>query len=329
MKLRTVLLFPLSLKYAYVVLFRNKFYDWGLFKSHSFKTPSICVGNISLGGTGKTPMIDLLINHYQNKKIVVLSRGYGRKTKGLIHANINSTAQEIGDEPKQLLDAHPSIDMVVAEKRVQGMNYIEDQIKPDLILLDDAFQHRSVKAKVNVLLTIFSKPYFKDYYFPLGSLRDHKISTARADVILVTKSPYDLSSSQKSDFAIQFKQYKPVFFSHIAYSEQLLGTDDALLLEDLHGKKVHLVTGIAKAKLLVDYLKSRGIKFSHFNYKDHHNYSDKDINTFSKGAQLILTTEKDYTKLKGRCKDLYYLPIKHQIDGQESFFEALDQLVFN
>ncbi len=327
MNLRTVLLFPLSLKYAYVVFFRNKFYDWGVFKSHSFKTPTICVGNISLGGTGKTPMIDLLINHYQNKKVVVLSRGYGRKTKGLIHAHSNSTASEIGDEPKQLLSMHPEIELVVSEARVKGMQYIESQIKPDLVLLDDAFQHRSLKAKVNILLTTYSKPYFKDYYLPLGTLRDHRISVNRADMLVVTKAPKQVCLTDKSEFKSQFTTTKPIHFAHLEYAEQCIGEVNTLSVEELKNSKVNLVTGIANPKPLLDYLTQKGIELSHYKYKDHHQYTSKDVECFTENSDVILTTQKDFVKLKGMCDSLYYIGIQHQLEQEDLFFNSLDQLL--
>lgn len=327
MNLRTVLLFPLSLKYAYVVFFRNKFYDWGLFKSHSFKTPTICVGNISLGGTGKTPMIDLLINHYQNKKVVVLSRGYGRKTKGLIHAHSNSTASEIGDEPKQLLSMHPEIELVVSEARVKGMQYIESQIKPDLVLLDDAFQHRSLKAKVNILLTTYSKPYFKDYYLPLGTLRDHRISVNRADMLVVTKAPKQVCLTDKSEFKSQFSTTKLIHFAHLEYADECIGEMNTLSVEELKNLKVNLVTGIANPKPLLDYLIQKGIELSHYKYKDHHQYTNKDVEHFTENSDVILTTQKDFVKLKGRCDSLYYIGIQHQLEQEDLFFNSLDQLL--
>jgi len=327
MNLRTVLLFPLSLKYAFVVFFRNKFYDWGLYKSHSFITPTICVGNISLGGTGKTPMIDLLINHFQNKKVVVLSRGYGRKSKGLIHANSNSTALQIGDEPKQLLDTHPEIELVVSESRVKGMQYIESQIKPDLVLLDDAFQHRSLKAKVNILLTTYSKPYFKDYYLPLGTLRDHRISVKRADMLVVTKAPKQVCITDKSEFKSQFSTTKPIHFAHLEYAEQCIGEVNTLSVEELKNLKVNLVTGIANPRPLLDYLVQKGIEVTYFDFKDHHQYTENDVEQICHNADVILTTQKDFVKLKGRCDYLYYLGIQHQIEQEDSFFNSLDQLL--
>ncbi|NVJ63551.1 MAG: tetraacyldisaccharide 4'-kinase [Flavobacteriaceae bacterium] len=327
MNLRTVLLFPLSLKYAFVVFFRNKFYDWGLYKSHSFIIPTICVGNISLGGTGKTPMIDLLINHFQNKKVVVLSRGYGRKSKGLIHANSNSTALQIGDEPKQLLDMHPEIELVVSESRVKGMRYIESQIKPDLVLLDDAFQHRSLKAKVNILLTTYSKPYFKDYYLPLGTLRDHRISVKRADMLVVTKAPKQVCLTDKSEFKSRFSAVKPVYFAHIEYADHCIGEASTLSIEELKDLKVNLVTGIANPRPLLDYLVQKGIEVTHFDFKDHHQYTENDVEQICHNADVILTTQKDFVKLKGRCDYLYYLGIQHQIEQEDSFFNSLDQLL--
>lgn len=327
MNLRTVLLLPLSFKYACIVFFRNKFYDWGWFKIHSFTTPTICVGNISLGGTGKTPMIDLLINHYKNKKIVVLSRGYGRKTKGLIHAHIHSTALQIGDEPKQLLDMHPEIELVVSESRVKGMQYIESQLKPHLVLLDDAFQHRSLKTKVNILLTTYSKPFFKDYYLPLGNLRDHRISVKRADMLVVTKAPKQVCLTDKSEFKSQFSATKPVHFAHLEYADQCIGEATTLSIEELKDLKVNLVTGIANPKPLLNYLAQKGIQVTHFKYKDHHQYTENDLEHIRQNGEIILTTQKDFVKLKGRCDSLYYLGIQHQIEQEESFFKSLDQLL--
>ena len=197
MQLLKMLLFPFSVLYGIVVYFRNRFYDWGVFKSKSYKTAIICVGNLSLGGTGKTPMIELLIGLLRNThKVAVLSRGYKRKSHGFVLANVNSTVEDLGDEPYQIFSKFLDVTVAVDSDRQNGIAILERDIKPDVILLDDGFQHRKVKPGLSILLTSFTSLYSNDWYLPTGKLRDSRREAQRADFIIVTKNPVDSKEAQ-------------------------------------------------------------------------------------------------------------------------------------
>ena len=305
--------FPFSLLYFLVVYLRNLCYDFKFFKSNVFKTPTICIGNLSVGGTGKTPMIIYLIELLQHDyKIAVLSRGYKRKTKGFLLATENVTVQDLGDEPYQIYTKYTNISLAVDSDRSNGIKILERIVKPDLILLDDAFQHRKVRPSLSILLTTFSKPYYNDWYLPTGDLRDSIKESARAAIIIITKCPENSSKNEHDQIIKQIKPkaYQKVLFSKISYSNLLIGEDKEMTLIDLKEKDFSLVTGIANPKPLVDYLKSKNLTFKHYNYPDHYFFKENDFTKFSK-HELIITTEKDYTKLKGKLDNIMYLEIKH------------------
>ncbi|WP_394975669.1 tetraacyldisaccharide 4'-kinase [uncultured Croceitalea sp.] len=322
MQLLRKIAFPFSLIYALVVYLRNSFYDMGVFKSSSFKTPTICIGNLSVGGTGKTPMIEYFLHLSNGYKLAVLSRGYRRKTKEFLLASKTSTVEELGDEPFQLYSKFKNITVAVDADRCSGIRNLENSVKPELILLDDAFQHRKVKPSVSILLTTYSNPYFKDWYLPTGDLRDSKKEAGRAKFIIVTKCPSEITPLEKEKIimSIRPQEHQKVLFSKLTYGNYLVGVDKKIEFKDLKGKYFSLVTGIANPKPLVNYLKVNGNSFEHFEYADHHFFNQEDISTFSKN-ELVITTEKDFTKLKGRCDNLYYLEVKHDF-----FDEGEDEL---
>lgn len=257
-----------------------------------------------MGGTGKSPHLNYLIEllRVNNKKVSTLSRGYGRKTKGLIEGNTNSTSDVIGDEPSMYINKHgDSIHTIVSENRWTGIQYIESKYpENEVILLDDAFQHRKVKSGLNILITEFDRPYFNDWLFPVGRLRESKIGAHRADVIIVSKSPSTLSESEKKHFLNRIKlDDKKVFFSSILY-------------EDLHPisrninrvENVLLVTGIGNPTPLLTHL-SENYNVEHISFPDHHQFSDSDIatihkkfDTFASRDKVVVTTEKDFMRLK-------------------------------
>ena len=350
MKIR-MLLWPLSLLYAWVLRLRHLFYDLGLFKSESFNTPTICVGNLSLGGTGKTPMIALLIEYYSSKglQIAVVSRGYGRKSRGLIEANAASNSYEIGDEAFQLYKSFPQIRMVVCASRVAAMTYLEagnshevsgkenspepinsgSHAIPDLVLLDDAFQHRAIKAQFNILLTTYHKPYFKDFYLPAGTLRDHHLRVKKAQVVVVTKSPGQIDAIKKASFVsrLNLMPNQPVFFSHLKYDNLLIGLNKSIPLNTLKGEEVALVTAIANPEPLVSFLEKQGIIMHHLRFADHHYFSKREIESLKK-HQKIICTHKDFVKLSAAIPQLFYLPVSHDFIESELpfFYKALPEL---
>lgn len=323
MRLLRILLFPFSVLYGIVVYFRNRFYDWGIFKSISYKTPVICVGNLSVGGTGKTPMIEVLITLLSDTyKVAVLSRGYKRKSKGFVLANANSTVEDLGDEPYQIFSKYADVTVAVDADRQNGIAILERDNKPDVILLDDAFQHRKVKPGFSILLTTCNNLYVSDWYLPTGNLRDSKVEASRADIIVVTKNPSD--STEKDHLKIKNKlNAKPnqkTFFSYLDYDTVLKGNGPLKTLTDLANEKITLVTGIANAKPLLKFLNENGISFEHMRFKDHHDFTEQDFRSIASKPNII-TTEKDYMRLKSRINACNYIAIKHAF-----FEEGMEEL---
>lgn len=330
MKLLRKIGFPISLVYGLVVYIRNILFDTGIFKSHSFSTPTVCVGNLSVGGTGKTPMIEYLIALLkENRKLAVLSRGYGRKSTGFVKAGTTTTVQQIGDEPFQIYKKYPEVTIVVDSDRRHGISLLEAKEKPDLILLDDAFQHRKVRASISILLTAYGQLYVDDWYLPTGNLRDSKREAHRADLIVVTKCPSNLSLEKQGEIMKKLSplKHQHILFSSLVYDTVLLGNSGTLTLEELRDKKVLLVTGIANPKPLVTYLNEASIPLEHLEFGDHHFFTEKEIDLFNTKA-LILTTEKDFVRLEGKVDNLYYIRIEHRFlgDGRKQLLEALASL---
>ncbi|MFD2725488.1 tetraacyldisaccharide 4'-kinase [Hyunsoonleella rubra] len=330
MKLLRKILFPIVPVYFIVTWCRNKLYDWGIKSSTSFDFPVICVGNLSVGGTGKTPMIEYLIRLLKDENsLSTLSRGYKRKTEGFQLANEDAIAQTIGDEPYQFYHKFGSeVQVAVDGNRVNGIQQLRKLSNPpNLILLDDAYQHRKVKAGFYILLTTFNNPYFKDIVLPTGDLREPRGGAQRADIIVVTKCPPNLSEAEKSQFvnSIKPKEGQSVFFSSIGYADEVLSERSKKKLTEL--ESFTLVTGIANAQPLVDHLKRKGLSFEHLSFNDHHEFTEKDIALLEKKF-MILTTEKDFMRLKHyHCLmgKLFYLPISVSMDEPEQF----DNLVKN
>lgn len=322
--------FPFSLIYALVVYIRNFLYNQGLLSSKAFKTPTICVGNLSVGGTGKTPMIELLIAMLPSRKIAVLSRGYRRKTRGFILISSQSNAEQVGDEPLQIYTKYPRVDVAVDEDRQRGISILEEQVSPDVILLDDAFQHRKVRAEFSILLTAYGKLYMDDWYLPTGNLRDSKREAKRADVIIVTKCPENLSEAEQSAITskIHPSESQEVLFSQLVYDDQIKGFNAGITLGTLRQKEITLVTGIANPDPLVRYLEGVGLQFEHLAFKDHHFFTDKEIDLLN-SKSFILTTEKDYMRSKDRIDNLSYISVKHKLlgKGQEALLRRLNNVL--
>jgi len=309
--------FPISLVYAGVVHLRNLMYDYEVLPSKSFKTPIICVGNLSVGGTGKTPMVEYLIEQLKKKyKITVLSRGYGRRSKGLVWAESSSTVEELGDEPYQMYTKFPDVTMVVDHNRAQVISLLEENMDLEMVLLDDAYQHRKVTAGFSILLTAHDELYSDDWYLPTGNLRDSKREARRANIIVVTKCPRDLDEETQGEIIRKLKptEDQDVIFSYLDYDQELKGNIEPLKLEELKNREVTLVTGIANPKPLLNFLEDNEIQVDHMKFRDHHFFSPKEVEMFRKKA-LVLTTEKDFTRLSGRLNNLCYISIKHKFLG--------------
>lgn len=311
------LLFPFSVLYDFITRLRNWAFDNGVLKQDSFDIPVIAVGNLSTGGTGKTPMIEWLIAHYSDKKIAVLSRGYGRDTRGFIEINNTHTASQVGDEPLQIKTKFGSkIVSAVCEKRVDGIKKLLTDHDLDLILLDDAYQHRYVKASHYVLLTSYDSPYYKDYLLPTGHLRESKSGAKRADTIIVTKCPKDINAAQKSAILnkINAAAHQQVCFSMISYDDKLQNNKSPFQLDTISQSTVTAVTGIANPAPFIEYLKDRFI-VEHLEYDDHHRFRESEIATI-KSKDIVITTEKDYTRLAPwQLPNVHYLAMKMEFIG--------------
>ncbi|MBJ7879084.1 tetraacyldisaccharide 4'-kinase [Gelidibacter salicanalis] len=333
MKLVRYLLFPVVPIYYMVTWLRNKLYDLGIKKSTAYNFPVICVGNLSVGGTGKTPMIEYLIRLLKAEHhVATLSRGYKRQTKGFIIADQTATPMSIGDEPFQFYQKFDDIIVSVDADRVHGISQLTAlQNAPEIILLDDAFQHRRVSAGLNIMLTAFDDLYTEDILLPTGNLREPRQGAKRADIIVVTKCPENLSDQKKKDLVNKMKPlaHQEVFFGSISYSNDIRTSKDSVALSTLKSKAFTLVTGIANPKPLVAHLETLGLQFEHLQFKDHHDFSDRDIDHL-KTKGIILTTEKDMVRLQSRfaeSKSLYYLPIEMKIDRAQHFDQLIREFV--
>ena len=308
------ILFPLAFLYWLVTFIRNWLYDKGIFKSFSFDIPIIAVGNLSVGGTGKTPQIEYLIRLLSdNYKVAVLSRGYKRTTKGFILADENASASSIGDEPFQFYSKFPNIQVAVDANRKSGIeNLLQLPNKPDVVLLDDAFQHRKVKAGFYILLTAYDDLFCDDNILPFGNLREPSSGKKRADMIIVTKCPKDLSELAQQKIKEKLKVKQQVFFTTIQYDDCVFGNDSQLLVSEIQSESKVLVAGIAKPKLFFDFLKIEEDETLVF--PDHHHFSKQDCELILAKAngRKIITTEKDFVRLNGLLPkaQLFYLPIK-------------------
>ena len=321
--IKKILFWKLSIQFSLVTSIRNFIYNIGVIKSRQFNLPIISVGNLVLGGSGKTPTIEYLIRLLsRNYKIAVLSRGYGRKSNGFIIADSNSDANLIGDEPMQYYRKFKNIIVSVDSNRVRGVNkLIKLNSKPEIILLDDAYQHRRVKPGMSILLTKFNDLYSDDNIFPLGNLRESKSNANRADIIIVTKCDKNISKDQKRHIIqkLNIGDNQKIYFSSIKYSKMLYDKESSKLLSEFKNIKFTLVTGIANSSHMVNYLKDNDFNFNHLSFKDHHNYSDSDISNINNN-EIVITTEKDYVKLYSRVTiKLFYLPIEFLIHNEEEF----------
>jgi tetraacyldisaccharide 4'-kinase len=311
------LLYPLSLIYELYTSFRNFLFDLGIIDSIEYKIPTIGIGNLSTGGTGKSIAVDYIIGKFKNKnKITTLSRGYNRNTKGFIQASNMSTAYEIGDEPFQFYSKHPEINVVVCEDRRKGMNIILKNL-PDtnLCIWDDVFQHRFVKPGLMILTTTFQYPFYKDEILPIGNLRENISSAKRADLIVVTKCPDNLSQKDKVSFieSLNPSDNQKVFFSSLTYLQKIKSDSKEVDIRVLLDDDFILVTGIADSSYLVNFLKNKALKFKHLKYSDHYNFNKSSIDKITGLSlnKIILTTEKDFGRLRPKInnRDMYYIEV--------------------
>ncbi|MBO9617989.1 MAG: tetraacyldisaccharide 4'-kinase [Niabella sp.] len=334
-KKKNKLLLPVSWLYLTGVRFFNFLYDSGLKQSTSFSLPVICIGNLSVGGTGKSPMVEYLVRLLKDQyKIAVVSRGYGRKTKGVLVADRNSTAAHLGDEPMQFHQKFPAVTVAVGERRAEAMQTILPDQKPEVIILDDAFQHRAVKAGFNILLTEFTNIFTGDYYLPAGQLRDLRSNYTRAQCIVVTKCPERLTqdAAHLATRSIQLKEQQALFYATLAYDPPVPVFGGTELHFD-SVKTLLLVTGIANPLPLQTELEKHGKAIVPFYFDDHYDFQEPDIDRILQafkglpaGTAAMITTEKDSTRLQQFKEQLqhfpvYALPVRHRFlfGGMEKF----------
>ena len=337
-----VLLLPFAFLYAIGVWFRNWLYDKNIIKTTSFGLPLICVGNLSVGGTGKSPMVEYLVRLVSPKfKTAILSRGYKRKTKGYALAGEGTTAIDIGDEPMQFYRKFPHVPVSVGEVRIEAIpQLLHDHSDTQVIILDDAFQHREITAGFNILLTEYANLFTRDFFLPTGDLRDEKRSKKRADVIIVTKCNPALDEDEKKALVdeIEPAPMQKIFFTTIDYGKPYhIITRENIALEEQ--TEVLLVTGIANPRPLKEYLEEWVYSYHLMSYGDHHIFSMIDwrdiknrfdkIDTINK---IILTTEKDAMRLMKFEHELagmpfYVIPVEHKFLFDEA--PDFDMMVVN
>ena len=321
MKLLQSVLFPFSLLYGTIIALRNILFDKGILNTQTPKIPNVGVGNLSVGGTGKSVVIDYIISIFKEQySLVLISRGYKRKTKGVIVANSNSTAYEIGDEPYQFLSKH-NVGIIVSEKRERALKVISEFKKlPDIILFDDIMQHRFITPQCLIVTTTYSEPFFRDNLLPAGRLRESPKQIKRAQIILINKCPDNISIKDQTLFIDKIKPLAcdRVYFTTIAYENSVKNKLKSINLSSIKNSFL-LITGIANPKYLVDYLNKKGLDFLHLKYPNHHNFKEneiKEIRRQQKGRKII-TTEKDFGRLENyfTSNELFFIPIKLKFIG--------------
>ena len=329
-----VIMYPISWIYGSIITIRNLLFDLKIFKSIKYDIPIICVGNLSVGGTGKTPHVKHLIHILKNKNICVLSRGYGRKKKGLQIAKDTSSFLDVGDEPLEIKKEFPNCIVIVCSNRRYAINYIiKKHPKTDIIIMDDGFQHRWVDASLYIILNNYNNQIYNDKIMPLGRLRDFTKELYRANIIITTKCPDKIDIKEKKDIIqkLNISENQKIFFSKIDYQVVTSIFDGRKTIKLSKELDVLLITSISNPELLINKIDLEVNSLTFLKFKDHHNYNKNDINyilhTFNKiksDKSVILTTEKDKVKLESFIEDftdidIYYIPISIIINNQKEF----------
>ncbi len=336
-----ILLYPLSWLYGVVVFFRNRLYDLNILKSREFDTPVISIGNITVGGTGKTPHVEYLVNLLKEKyNVATLSRGYKRKTKGFRVAETVSTVAEVGDEPLQIKNRFPEITVSVCENRVDGVEKLldsENEKSPDVIILDDAFQHRRITPGINILLIDYNRQIKEDHLLPAGRLREGAYQIRRANIIIFTKCPDEVTPIMRRILQndVNLLPYQSLFFTRFEYGMLVPAFDGEQLGKLFYNERQYamlVVTGIASPEPVHKHLKQYSRTIETLSFSDHHDYNSDDIKAIERKFEsiqaekkIIVTTEKDLMRLKNndylndKLKNaFYYLPIKVQFLDEEN-----------
>jgi tetraacyldisaccharide 4'-kinase len=334
-----ILLFPFAILFNLITTLRNRLYDQGLKPSVKFELPVIGIGNLTVGGTGKTPLTEYIIRLLaRNYKVATLSRGYGRKSRGFRIAQPTDNAASLGDEPYQFfVKFGDRIKVAVGEERALAIpNILQSYPRTQVILLDDAYQHRSVAPSLNILLSDYHRPFYEDFLLPAGRLRESRTGAERADIVVVTKCPIEMTDEEMIDIEKSIREFaeRPVFFTHIRYGNPTPVTDGYQKMSD----QVALLTGISNTKPLKHYVGQNYKMTKHFKFSDHHAYTASDLERLKRfindhPSTSIITTEKDKVKLASpelesltRSLPLFYLPIEVEFikNGQD-----FDEIVLN
>ena len=342
------LLTPFSMVFGVITTFRRKFYQKGWLRSKSVAVPTICVGNLRMGGTGKTPHVEYIAKFLSQKhQVAILSRGYGRKTKGYVNANEikNLSSKIIGDEPMQYAVKFPNIEVAVCEKRKTGIEkLLHKNPKLEVVVLDDAYQHLSVNYSLRILLTEYERPFFKDFPFPMGRLREFRSAAKYADIIIVTKCPNNLTSEEKTAFIqkLKPKQKQEVFFTKIEYAESPEPLSNFKKPPEEWGSlyqnsRILIITGIDNPEPLRNYLKIQHKEIHSLNFPDHHSFTNKDIEKIIRLKEnlggdrcTIITTEKDAMRLQvfENMPEYFTIPIEITfLENETGFKEKLLSLL--
>lgn len=345
---RNIFLYPVSLLYGLITGFRNFLYDSGILSSTSFAVPIICVGNITVGGTGKTPHTEYLLTLLERDfKVAVLSRGYKRETSDFRIATPASDVSEIGDEPLQISRKFPDVLVAVDRRRVNGVRKIMEMApETDVIILDDGFQHRSITPGFSVLLSDYERPFMRDYMLPYGNLREDQSNMRRADIILITKCPKNLSAIQRRLIVKEVGKsaYQNLYFTSLSYKSPRTVFDGknqeptSLDLSKCAGSGIVLITGIANPKPLKEYLLKFFSEITELTYPDHYSFREKDIDAIAFAfynldavSKYLITTEKDAIRLREFSNleeplrsALYYIPVGiHFLNDDKEEFDRL------
>ncbi len=341
-----ILLLPFALLYWLGISIRNWLYNWRILKSYSYGLPLIGVGNLSVGGTGKSPMVEYLVANLKDKfNLATLSRGYKRKTRGYALASATTTALEIGDEPMQFHLKFPDVPVAVGEQRMEAIGQLlYDRPGTQAIILDDAFQHRAIKAGLNILLTEYNNLFTNDFYLPTGDLRDLKSSYKRAEIIIVTKCKPDISDAEKEKITreINLLPAQHIFFTALQYGQLYHITSRKAIILDSK-TEVLLVVGIANPKPLKKMLENHSNIYHMLHFPDHHVFSIDDLNDIKKRFQqietpdkIILTTEKDAVRLLKFNDEidelpLYIIPVRHHFlfESETQFTNLVTDFIQN
>jgi tetraacyldisaccharide 4'-kinase len=334
MNLLRKILFPFAILYGFITSIRNFLFDTGILKSYSFDVPIIAVGNLSVGGTGKTPQIEYLIRLLSPKyKVATLSRGYKRQSKGFVLADSTSNAEILGDEPFQFYSKFKNIQVAVDADRKNGIEQLLSRTdKPEIILLDDAFQHRKVKAGFYILLTTYGDLYSDDFMLPTGNLREGRSGAKRANLVIVTKCPPNLSLDDQNKIKsnLKLEPSQELYFSFIDYEDFVYSEDKSMKVSEIKNVDKLLLAGIAKPNPFFAYLQSENDE--KLVYPDHHHFTENDIKNIENKSQnkIVITTEKDFVRLKGwiQKEQLFYLPIRSSfLSRSENFDKTITNYV--